>query len=173
MGNIYLTRTSNNKSSTALGGNFPTLGTESIKYFYFMLLFFSKFMLNKLIEIVKKKYQIDKTQEWYKWPKTYFDWLIDETQEVEVELKKNNKVYLEDELWDILWVYLNMLEWLKDEGKIDSLESVLQRAEKKFWERIEAINGWKTQKIRSAAWKRVKNKQKAENKVEHNKLYNQ
>ena len=128
-------------------------------------------MLQKLIDIVQKKYKIDQTQEWYKGSKTYFDWLIDETKEVEDELKDNNKVYLEDELWDILWVYLNMIEGLKDEWKIDSLESILQRAEKKFWERIDTISGWETQKIRSAAWKRVKDKQKAENKTEHEKLY--
>ena len=127
-------------------------------------------MLKKLIKIVKKKYQIDQTQEWYKGPQTYFDSLKDEVDEVEVEIKDNNQVYLEDELWDVLYTYLNLLVWLKKEWKISSLENIITRAEKKFWERIDAIETV-PDKLRRDTWKNVKNKQKAENKKEHEQMY--
>ena len=89
-------------------------------------------MLTKLLKLVKEKYSIDKKQNWYKWSITYFNGLKDEIEEVSEELKENNSVYLEDELWDILWGYLNFLKWLKEEWKIKSMKSVIQRCEKKY-----------------------------------------
>lgn len=128
-------------------------------------------MLTKLIELVWQKNKIDQTQEWYKGSTTYFNGLKDEVSEVEEEIKENNKVYLEDELWDILRVYFNMIEWLKQEWKIDSLESIIKRSEKKFGQRIDAISWINSQKERSTAWKKIKKIQKEENKKEHEKLF--
>ena len=127
-------------------------------------------MLKKLIEIVKKKYIIDQTQAWYKGSQTYFDGLKDEIDEVEVEIKDNNQVYLEDELGDVLYTYLNLLVWLKEEWKISSIKNIISRSEKKFWERINAIEKI-ADNARLQTWKEIKNKQKKENKEEHMKLY--
>ncbi len=127
-------------------------------------------MLNKLLEIVKEKNKIDQNQEWYTWAKIYLDWLKDEVIEVEEELKENNSVYLEDELWDILWDLLNLIEWLKKEWKIWWLEDVLKRAEKKYYERISWIDkvNWLKKKSK---WSEIKKKQKQELKEEHEKKY--
>jgi NTP pyrophosphatase (non-canonical NTP hydrolase) len=127
-------------------------------------------MIKKLIETVKEKNEIDQTQEWYKWSQTYFEWLKDEIIEVEQEIKENNQVYLEDELWDILWNYLNLLEWLKNEWKIESIEKVVKRAESKYINRIDAIK-YKEDSERSMSWKEVKEKQKEELKREHLERY--
>ncbi len=125
-------------------------------------------MLTKLLKLVKEKYSIDKKRNWYKGSITYFNWLKDEIEEVKEELKENNKIYLEDELWDILWGYLNLLKWLKEEWKIKSMKNVLQRCEKKYLERVNAIK-WK--KDKSSCWKKIKEKQKKELKKEHNLKY--
>ncbi|PID87696.1 nucleotide pyrophosphohydrolase [Candidatus Gracilibacteria bacterium] len=127
-------------------------------------------MLNKLLEIVKEKNKIDQNQEWYTGAKIYLDGLKDEVIEVEEELKENNSVYLEDELGDILWDLLNLIEGLKKEGKIGGLEDVLKRAEKKYYERISGIdkvNGLK----KKSKWSEIKKKQKQELKEEHEKKY--
>lgn len=127
-------------------------------------------MLKKLIETVKVKNTIDQKQAWYNWPITYLKWLEDELVEVTNEIKENNSVYLEDELWDILWNYLNLLEWLKIEWKIESIEKVIQRAENKYINRINAINNQEDNK-RGMSWKEIKEKQKEELKREHLERY--
>ena len=58
----------------------------------------------------------------------YLQGLRDELWEVEVEIKDNNLVYLEDELWDILRDYMNLLYILENEGKIRSRKNVFQRS---------------------------------------------
>ena len=125
-------------------------------------------MLTKLLKLVKEKYSIDKKQDWYKGSITYFDWLKDEIEEVREELKENNSVYLEDELWDILRDYLNLIESLKWEWKISSLENIVLRAEKKYFERVKAIK-WKKDKV--SPWFETKSKQKEGLKKEHNLRY--
>lgn len=127
-------------------------------------------MLKKLLEIVKVKNEIDQKQAWCNWPITYLNWLKDELIEVEEEIKENNSVYLEDELWDILWSYLNLLEWLKKEWKIESVENVISRAENKYIGRVEAIQN-REDNQRSSVWKEVKEKQKLELQKEHNEKY--
>lgn len=76
-----------------------------------------------------------------------------EIEEVREELDSGRQCYLEDELGDVLWDYLNLLYNLEDEGKI-SLISVFKRASKKYDERIATIaNG--------GSWASIKEKQKA------------
>lgn len=127
-------------------------------------------MFSKLQKILKEKREIDQNQEWYSWAKVYFDALREEIYEVEEEIKENNSVYLEDELWDILWTSLNLIEWLKEEWKIWWLENVLKRAEKKYSERIDTIkkSNWKS---KDYWWKDMKIKQKQELKKEHEEKY--
>lgn len=128
-------------------------------------------MLEQLLKIVERKNQIDQKQEWYHWSKTYFDALVWEVEEVQEELKADNKVHLEDELGDILRVYLNLLESLENEWKIESLESVLNRAEKKFEERISHISKAPDKSWKAQAWQDIKKIQKQSLAEEHKKLY--
>ena len=93
-------------------------------------------LLNNLSE-KRIKYFLLKWDEmtWYKWSKTYWENLKWEIQEAEAEIN-THQVYLEDELWDVLWDYLCLLNSLKSEWKITSVERVMDRALTKFSWRI-------------------------------------
>ncbi len=125
-------------------------------------------MLTKLLKLVKEKYEIDKNSNWCKWSITYFKWLQNEVLEVEYELKENNLVYLEDELWDVLFSYLNLLKQLEYEWKISSIKNIILRSEKKFEQRIKPL---KWQKDLLPIWNKIKAKQKQRLKKEHNLKY--
>ena len=113
-------------------------------------------LLNKL-SAKRIQYFLSKWDEmtWYKWSKTYWKYLKKEISEAEAEIN-TNKVYLEDELGDVLWDYLCLLNSLKSEWKITSVEKVIDRALTKFSWRINEVTwdyNWdweeikKTQKI--------------------------
>ncbi len=93
-------------------------------------------LLNNLSE-KRIKYFLLKWDEmtWYKWSKTYWENLKWEIQEAEAEIN-THQAYLEDELWDVLWDYLCLLNSLKSEWKIISVERVMDRALTKFSWRI-------------------------------------
>lgn len=112
------------------------------------------------------KFLIENKIDFYKWHKTYLDWLRDELKEAEDEIMDNNSVHLEDELWDVFWDYLCLLHSLEDEWKITSVEKVFERCYKKFSGRIS--DEWKNR----GDWGEIKNIQKQELKIEHNRLYN-
>jgi NTP pyrophosphatase (non-canonical NTP hydrolase) len=126
-------------------------------------------MLKKILKIVEDKYKIDKNYNWCKWSITRFKSLEKETKEVYEEMKEENSVHLEDELWDVLFAYLNLLKQLKSEWKITSFENIISRSERKFKERVDAIK-WKTDILQQ--WNKVKKRQKDELKKEHNLKYN-
>ena len=117
--------------------------------------------MKRLIELAVLNHQIDlKRGE----PK-YMDneWLlnsiIDEVKEVKDEIKPNNVAHLEDELSDILWGWLTLVEKLKDRGYVTSHEAILQRALKKYEQRILPLKGDERD---DAIWKEVKARQKEE-----------
>lgn len=56
--------------------------------------------------------------------KKYLKEVIEGTEESLDEYKKNNKVYLEDELGDIFWDYLQALKILERDNYINSVEEV-------------------------------------------------
>lgn len=112
------------------------------------------------------KFLIEKEIPFYKGHNTYIGWIKDELEEAIEEMKDNNSVHLEDELWDVFWTYICLLQSLEQEWKITSVENVFNRCYKKFWERI--WFDWKWWK----SWQEVKDKQKQELKIEHNNLYN-
>lgn len=120
----------------------------------------------KELSFKRIKYLIEKQIPFYEWNKTYLNWIKDEFEEVEKEIKENNSVYLEDELWDVFWNYLCLLHSLESEWKITSVDSVFKRCYKKFGERVWFDWNWWHN------WQEVKDKQKQELKIEHNKLYN-
>ncbi len=117
--------------------------------------------MKKLIELVAHKHQIDQKRGEAKYMDT--DWLlnaiVDEINEVKDEIRPNNVAHLEDELSDILWGWLTLVEKLKDRGYVTSHEAILQRALKKYEERILPLKGDKRDK---AIWKEVKARQKEE-----------
>ncbi len=115
--------------------------------------------MNRLIELAILNHQIDlKRGE----PK-YMDneWLlnaiVEEVKEVKEEIRPNNVAHLEDELSDILWGWLTIVEKLKDKGYVTSHEAILQRGLKKYEERILALKGDERD---YTIWKKVKDKQK-------------
>ena len=115
--------------------------------------------LEELIELSKTKCEIDiKRGE-----KKYFDfeWLLNEISneilEVKEEIKENNYPYLEDELGDILWGWIILVQKLQDSGYVNSHEAIFKRALKKYKERILPLKGDMSD---NEIWQRVKKKQK-------------
>ncbi len=112
--------------------------------------------LEALLATVRRKNEIDLGSNWSNGSETYFNELKGELDEVAEELESGRQCYLEDELGDVLWDYLNLLVSLEQEGRI-SVSQVLERADKKYHERISGIeqgNSWQQvkeiQKIRLA-----------------------
>jgi len=110
--------------------------------------------LLKIIEIAKLKLEIDKKENWSKGSSTYLEEIKKELIEVEDELKLGKQIYIEDELGDVLWDYLNLLINLESENKI-KVENVFERSRKKYFERINGINN-------GISWNEIKTKQKLE-----------
>jgi NTP pyrophosphatase (non-canonical NTP hydrolase) len=103
--------------------------------------------------------------------KKYADGLVDEVREVKEEARDDNAVYLEDELGDILWDYMNMLYIFEQEGKIGSIQAVFDRSMKKYSERVEAVMKGSVIAEKKSYWDEVKKKQKEGNRVEHEMRY--
>lgn len=103
-------------------------------------------MQHKVKELSAKriKYFVENKIPFYKWYETYLEWMKWEIEEAIVEIKENNTVYLEDELWDVFWTYLCLLHSLENEWKITSAEKVFERCYDKFSGRIWVnADGWK------------------------------
>ena len=115
--------------------------------------------LEKLIELVAHKQKIDLKRGEAKYMDT--DWIaqsiVDEVKEVQDEIRADNVAHLEDELSDILWGWLTLVEKLKDSGYVESHEAILKRALKKYEERILPLYGDKRD---HAIWREVKGRQK-------------
>jgi len=112
----------------------------------------------KLILLSKEKEKFDKKHIWSEGSKTFTEELKKEIEEVIVEYNNEKQIYLEDELGDVLWDYLNLLVNLEVENKID-LKRVFTRANKKFSQRVSGINY-------NSNWNEIKKKQKEELKIE-------
>jgi NTP pyrophosphatase (non-canonical NTP hydrolase) len=105
-----------------------------------------------LLNIAKRKSKFDEKNEWANGSQTYLEEIRKELDEVTDEIPKNRNRFLEDELGDVLWDYLNILLALEKENGI-KVESVLNRACKKYDERISGIEQGKL-------WKDIKAVQK-------------
>ncbi len=108
--------------------------------------------IEQLLALVRTKYQIDQLNDWSKGSSTYLDELNGEIEEVKEEIELNRTCYLEDELGDVLWDYLNILVCLESEKDIN-IDQVLNRAVKKYDERICSIES-------GIRWADTKQKQK-------------
>jgi len=121
--------------------------------------------IKELIELVNLKDTIDIKRGEEK----YFDieWIIgellSEVDEVKEEIKENNAPLLEDELGDILWGWLILVQKLKAKGLVSSHENIIKRALKKYQQRVISLKGDERD---HDIWKNVKEKQKLELKKE-------
>lgn len=113
----------------------------------------------KLIELATYKNTIDIKRGETKYHD--FNWLLDsikeEVEEVREEVKASNVAHLEDELSDILWGWVILVEKLKAMKHIESHEAILKRALKKYEERILPLYGDRRD---NQVWREVKAQQK-------------
>jgi NTP pyrophosphatase (non-canonical NTP hydrolase) len=114
--------------------------------------------ISKLFALVESKIELDENADWSEGRGTYFQELKKEIDEVSDELDSDRQCYLEDELGDVFWDYLNLLQNLEAEGKILT-EKVFERASKKYEERLTAISS-------GSSWTSIKAKQKLELETE-------
>lgn len=142
------------------------MGAKTQATYYLLLLNMLK-NIEKIIALSKKRinYLHNVDNRWfYKWNKTYINAIIEELEEVKKEIKENNSIYLEDELWDVFWAYICLLNSMEEEWLINK-KKVFERSYNKFSERIwPDWNWWRN-------WEEIKNKQKEERKKEHEKKY--
>ncbi len=116
-------------------------------------------MIEELIALAALKDRIDIKRAEQK----YFedDWIIgellSEIQEVKEEIRPDNQAFLEDELGDILWGWLVLVQKLKSKGFVSSHEAIIRRALKKYSQRIGALKGDENDDQR---WAEVKAEQK-------------
>lgn len=129
--------------------------------------------IEKYITLIKDKQQRQKNISWLTFgdPKQWLQALIDEVQEVDDELELDNKIYLEDELWDIFWNYMNFLVLLKFQWYIWSPEDILKQSYQKFYERTSAVLDKKDKKTSDDARDKVKKIQKERLQNQHDSLY--
>jgi NTP pyrophosphatase (non-canonical NTP hydrolase) len=110
--------------------------------------------------------RIESYLEWndpfYGWSGTYFSKLVEEVSEAACENMENNKIYLENELGDIFRDYMCLLQSLKAEWKIESIDSVLERSYNKFIQRVGEHGKWL-----STPWDEIKKIQKEALKKEN------
>ncbi len=114
----------------------------------------------QLLVIVERKYQFDQQHKWGG-AHRYLDDIKKEVDEVEEELPRERWCFLEDELADILWNYLNAMNALQHQNKI-TIESVFARAYRKYEQRVSAIEG-------DESWQAVKQRQKQQLQQEFEK----
>lgn len=107
-----------------------------------------------LLKIAARKATIDANSDWYQGPETYLSGIESELNEVRAELNKHRRVYIEDELADVLWDYVNVLQALAKEQGIDP-QRILARACQKYQERVTAIE-------QDQSWDEVKRRQSVE-----------
>ena len=115
--------------------------------------------MDKLLAIARRKYIFDQTNSWYDGSATYLTAIPKEIDEVIEEIPKSRACYLEDELADVLWNYLNAVIALEKEAEIN-LASILERACTKYGERVSSIES-------GELWSNIKSRQKLALENEH------
>ncbi|HAS6347253.1 nucleotide pyrophosphohydrolase [Vibrio sp. IRLE0018] len=106
----------------------------------------------QFLEVVRRKAKYDQSNTWYLGPQTYLHELKKEVDEVLEEIPRARTCYLEDELADVLWDYLNAVLALEKESDV-RLDSILRRAHLKYDQRVAAIES-------GSDWDNVKATQK-------------
>lgn len=112
-----------------------------------------------LLNIAKRKSLIDQQSSWSGGSEIYLNEIKKEIDEVIEETTKGRGCYLEDELGDVLWDYLNALVAFEKEKGINPL-SVLERACRKYEERVGGLES-------GESWDEVKERQSQRLQSEH------
>ena len=119
-----------------------------------------------LLAIAKRKLNFDQNNSFSNGSTTYLAEMKKEIDEVLEEIPKSRNCYLEEEIGDVLWDYLNVLAAMEKETGINP-QAVLARACKKYDERVSGIevgefweNIKERQKLRLAAEQKDYTKQK-------------
>ncbi len=130
-----------------------------------------KELFDKIIKLSESRVQehLNRDDQWCIWSDVHQKWFLWEVDEAINEIRDNNTVYLEDELWDVFWTYCWMLNSLEKEWKITSIEKVFERAYKKFSERVDFS---RNSEKKVWVWDDIKKIQKKERTDEHNDKYN-
>ncbi len=92
----------------------------------------------ELLAIAKSKSDFEQNNSWPNGSTTYLTEMKKEIDEVLEEIPKSRNCYLEEELGDVLWDYLNVLATMEKETGINP-QAVLVRACKKYDERVSGI----------------------------------
>lgn len=141
---------------------------------YAFLFFYSYYMKNigKMLILAERriKYLIENKVEHYTGHQLYIDAVENELEEAKHEMRKDNKVYLEDELGDVFWWMICLLTSMEKEWLIKK-DKVFERAYNKFSERIDYVQSnrdWSE----GEKWEEIKKLQKIKRQKEHDDLYN-
>lgn len=121
---------------------------------------FIEVQIKKLNEIAKVKVNKDLKGTWSEGSITYLNGMYDELEEVTEELNSGRQCYLEDELGDVIWDYLCMIQHLELEKKV-LVSKVFDRVVKKYSERVITLEEGET-------WGDVKARQKIKLQGEFN-----
>lgn len=111
--------------------------------------------IKKIIDLHERLYKLNIE----KWIENYNKWdyilkeLKSECDEALVELEKGNTEALEYEVSDILYDLVWTLVKLKNNWEISSIEEILNKCDKKFSQRVELMEQWKS-------WQEIKKMQK-------------
>ena len=111
-------------------------------------------LLKQLQAIAAIKSQRDLQGTWFQGSSTYLDALVEEVTEVKEEIALGRQAFLEDELGDLLWNFVCLIEHLEVDKKIDK-DRVFQRSVKKYSERV-------AERAPNETWDDVKARQKLE-----------
>ncbi len=104
--------------------------------------------LERLFELAKRKHAIDQQSGWGEHGLTYLNDIKAEVDEVLEERPRLRRCYLEDELADVIWNYVNVLTAFEHNGEIE-INSLLKRACDKYQQRVDGIeSGIKWQQIK-------------------------
>ena len=106
-----------------------------------------------LLAIARRKNVIDQASSWANGSATYLAEIRKEIDEVTEEIPLGRRPYLEDELADVLWDYLNVMLCLESEAGVN-VDAVLVRACRKYEQRIGGIAA-------GEGWQAIKERQKA------------
>jgi len=110
-------------------------------------------MLKKIVTLTQRKKVLDFNHGRFGGVDYYLDEIGKELKEVEEELSSSDDKALEEELGDVLWDYLNLIQCLKQQRNV-SLEGILQRCEEKYEGRISGLE-------QGLTWQEVKEREKS------------
>lgn len=96
----------------------------------------------------------------------YLSGLMEEIEEVKVEIRADNQIYLTDELSDIAWDYACVLAQLEQAGYIERAEDMLTLGLQKYTERAPAFL-----EMTNERWNVIKAQQKLDLKQRHQEMY--